>query len=202
MADYATLRGPVGLNRVYASVPNGALSSEAWLASLRAGHTFATNGPLLDFSLDRAPPGATLDLEGPRAVHFSVRVHAIVPIDHMQIVCNGRVARELQTGRPGESLQLSGSIAIEHSGWCVLRAFTAHAEYPVLDNFVYATTSAVYLTVGGAKARSPEDASFFRAWVEHLRKVTAAYPDWNSEAEKAAVLRELDEAQAVYTAMQ
>jgi len=72
----------------------------------------------------------------------------------------------------------------------------------VLDNFVYATTSPVYVTVRGEKARSPEDAAFFRAWIEHLRKVTAAYPDWNSEAEKSAVLRELDQAQAVYTAMQ
>jgi len=58
------------------------------------------------------------------------------------------------------------------------------------------------VTVRGEKARSPEDAAFFRAWIEHLRRVTAAYPDWNSEAEKSAVLRELDQAQAVYTAMQ
>jgi TolB protein len=202
MADYATLRGPVGLNRVYASVPNGALSSEAWLASLRAGRTFATNGPLLDFSLDRAPPGAVVNLTGPRAVQFFARVHAMVPIDHVQVVCNGHVARELHAGRGSEALEVSGSVPIERSGWCVLRAFTAHAEYPVLDNFVYATTSPVYVTVRGEKARSPEDAAFFRAWIEHLRKVTAAYPDWNSEAEKSAVLRELDQAQAVYTAMQ
>ena len=56
MADYATLRGPVGLNRVYASVANGPLDSEAWLAALRQGRTFATNGPLLDFSLGRHGP--------------------------------------------------------------------------------------------------------------------------------------------------
>jgi WD40 repeat protein len=202
MADYATLRGPVGLNRVYASVPNGALSSEAWLASLRAGRTFATNGPLLDFSVERAPPGAVLQLERPRAVRFSARMHAIVPIDHAQVVCNGAVARELHTGKPGETLQVDGSVFIERSGWCVLRAFTAHAEYPVLDNFVYATTSPVYLSVHGEKARSPGDAAFFRSWIAHLRTVTAAYPDWNSEAEKAAVLHQLEQAQAVYAAME
>jgi hypothetical protein len=202
MADYATLRGPVGLNRVYASVPQGTLSSEAWLASLRAGRTFATNGPLLDFSLERAPPGALVALDGSRAVQFSARMHAIVPIEHVQVVCNGRVVRELHGGRPGEPLEVSGSVPIERSGWCLLRAFTAHAEYPVLDNFVYATTSPVYVTVRGEKPHSPEDARFFRAWVEHLRKVTAEYPDWNSGAEKDAVLRQLDQAQAVYAAME
>jgi TolB protein len=202
MADYATLRGPVGLNRVYASIQNGTLSSEAWLASLRAGRTFATNGPLLDFTLDGSSPGAVVDLGQPRAVRFSARLHAIVPIEHLQIVCNGRVARDLRAGKPGNTLKIEGRVRIERSGWCVLRAFTAHAEYPVLDNFVYSTTSPVYFRVRGEQPHSPEDARFFLAWIEHLRKVTADYPDWNSETEKAAVLHELDAAHAVYAAMQ
>jgi len=37
--------------RFNASVANGALSSESWLEALRQGRTFATNGPLLDFSV-------------------------------------------------------------------------------------------------------------------------------------------------------
>ena len=57
MADYATLRGPVGLNRVFASVAKGRLNSDEWLESLRAGRTFATNGPLLDFSLGDTSAG-------------------------------------------------------------------------------------------------------------------------------------------------
>jgi len=38
MANYATLRGPVGLNRVYASVANGALGSESWLRRCGRGN--------------------------------------------------------------------------------------------------------------------------------------------------------------------
>ncbi len=51
MANFASLRGPVGLNRVYADVPQGPLNIESWLSSLKQGHTFATNGPLLGFTL-------------------------------------------------------------------------------------------------------------------------------------------------------
>ena len=51
MANFASLRGPVGLNRVYAKVPKGPLNIESWLSSLKQGHTFATNGPLLGFTL-------------------------------------------------------------------------------------------------------------------------------------------------------
>ena len=198
MADYATLRGPVGLNRVYASVANGPLDSEAWLAALRQGRTFATNGPLLDLSLGGTALGATVQLERAQEVPFTARMRSIVPVDHAQIICNGQLARELALGRHRDTLEVSGTLPIKSSGWCLLRAFSAHAQYPVLDNFVYATTSPVYVAVHGAPLRAPADARFFEAWIEHLQKTTAAYPDWNSASEKAGVLQKLEEARAAY----
>jgi hypothetical protein len=198
MADYATLRGPVGLNRVYASVADGPIESTAWLTSLRAGRTFATNGPLLDFTLGGQPIGSTVTLERAQEVEFSARLRSIVPVDHAQLVCNGRVVRELALSAGRTALETRGSLPLTQSGWCLLRAFSAQAEYPVLDNFVYATTSPVYVSIAGARPHSPEDARFFAAWIAHLRETTAAYPDWNSAGEKAAVLQKLDEAHAVY----
>jgi TolB protein len=202
MADYATLRGPVGLNRVYASVPRGPLNSDAWLGALRAGRSFATNGPLLDFSLGGKGLGDTLALDAAREVPFTARLRSIVPVDHAQLVCNGQVVRELTLDAQRKELSTRGTLQLASSGWCLLRAFTAKAEYPILDNFVYATTSPVYVSVGGAAPRSPQDARFFVAWIEHLIKVTAAYPDWNSTQEKAGVLKELADARARYQQMQ
>jgi TolB protein len=202
MANYATLRGPVGLNRVYASLANGPLDSAAWLEALRQGRTFATNGPLLDFSLAGNPIGATLQLERGQTVPFTARLRSIVPVDHAQVVCDGRVVRELALGTHRDALAVSGTLPISSSGWCLLRAFTARAEYPVLDNFVYATTSPVYVSVGAEKPRSPADARYFEAWIDHLLATTAAYPDWNSAAEKAGVLQKLKDARAVYERLQ
>ncbi len=198
MANYATLRGPVGLNRVYASVANGSLASDAWLESLRAGRSFATNGPLLNFSLGGNPIGSTLRLERGQQVPFTARLRSIVPVEHAQVVCNGRVVRELALGAHHDALEVSGKLPIAGSGWCLLRAFTAAAEYPILDNFVYATTSPVYVSVRGERPRSPGDARYFKAWIDRLLDTTASYPDWNSPAERAAVLGELREARAVY----
>jgi hypothetical protein len=198
MANYATLRGPVGLNRVYASVPDGALDSGLWLEALRQGRSFATNGPLLDLSLAGQGIGAEVTLERTRALPFSARVSSIVPLDHAQLVCNGRVVRELPLDRARRSLSVSGTLAPDAGGWCLLRAFSARAEYPILDNFVYATTSPIYVSVRGQARRSPADARFFEAWIDHLLTTTAAYPDWNSETEKAQVLQTLRQARAVY----
>jgi Tol biopolymer transport system component len=198
MANYATLRGPVGLNRVYASVARGPLRSEAWLEALRRGRTFATNGPLLDFSLAGQHLGSTLQLEHEQSVAFAARLRSIVPVDHAQVVCDGRVVRELALGGDHNTLEASGTLPVKASGWCLLRAFSASAEYPILDNYVYATTSPVYVSVRGERPRSAEDARYFVAWIDHLVDTTQRYPHWNSPVEKAGVLRELTQARAVF----
>ncbi|MBV9344018.1 MAG: CehA/McbA family metallohydrolase [Gammaproteobacteria bacterium] len=202
MADYATLRGPVGLNRVYASVPDGALTSADWLASLRAGRTFATNGPLLAFTLGGEGPGGTLELAAPQARPFRARLYSIVPLQTVQVVCNGEVVQELGPAPADRERDFSGSVALPHSGWCLLRALNTQPQPAVLDNYVYATTSPVYVRVGAEGPRSPEDARYFLAWISHLAEVTAAYPDWNSAAEKQAVLSELERARQIYARLQ
>ncbi len=87
---------------------------------------------------------------------------------------------------------------MSESGWCVLRASSDQAEYPVLDNYVYATTSPVYVTVGGKAPHSAEDAKYFVAWINRVAEATAAYPDWNSAEEKTYVLGRIAEAKKVY----
>jgi hypothetical protein len=63
MGNYASLRGPIGLNRVYAEAPAGSLKLEPWLESIKAGRTFATNGPLLRFELELKTPGGEVKLD-------------------------------------------------------------------------------------------------------------------------------------------
>src|SRR6202030_2952459 len=88
MANFASLRGPVGLNRVYADVAQGPLNIEALLNSLKQGHTFATNGPLLGFTLGGRAPGDEVRLPaGENKVKFTAWLRSIVPIDHLEVIC-------------------------------------------------------------------------------------------------------------------
>ena len=203
MADYSSLRGPVGMNRVYARVGGGDLTPAEWMASLKAGHSFATNGPLLGFTLGGAGIGDELTFGGvqPR-VAFSVRMRSIVAVDHLELVCNGRVVRSFVRGKPLDHGDFSGSIALKDSGWCVVRASTDAGRYPVLDTYVYATTSPIYISVAGRKPRSPDDARYFAAWMDRITETTSAYPDWNNAAEKSLVLERLKQAKAVFVALQ
>jgi TolB protein len=203
MANFASLRGPVGMNRVYAWVPEGALDLHMWFEALKKGQTFATNAPILLFTLGGRRVGDELKLEGPQAaVPFTAKLRSIVPVDHFEVVCNGRVAQTLTLAGARDSADVAGALPLTASGWCVLRASSDNAEDPVLDNYVYATTSPVYVTIGTTRPRSPEDAKYFAAWIARTIEVTSQYADWNSPAEKEYVLKRLAEAKAVYEKLQ
>jgi hypothetical protein len=199
MADYASLRGPVGMNRVYARVPEGPLNADTWLDALKRGRTFATNGPLLDFSLGGQPIGGELKFDESRSEEpFNAKLRSIVPVDHLEVVCNGRIAQTLTLNAARDSADVRGTLPLKESGWCVLRASSDKAEYPVLDNYVYATTSPIFVTIRGKAPRSPEDANYFVAWIERVMDATSHYPDWNSFAEKDGVLKELARAKEIF----
>ncbi len=203
MANFASLRGPVGMNRVYARVPEGPLNEQAWLDALKAGRSFATNGPLLGFDLGGVPIGDQLKFDrAQERVAFSARLESIVPVDHLELVCNGRVVESFVHGKPLEHGRFSGTIPVGESGWCILRASSDGSRYPVLDNYVYATTSPIYITIAGRAPRSAPDALFFAAWVDRVTEATAAYPDWNNGGEKAHVLERLGQAKAVFLGLQ
>jgi hypothetical protein len=198
MGNYASLRGPVGLNRVYAALRPGPLEMGPWLASIKAGQTFATNGPLLRFSLGEQAIGGVVRLEKKQEVRFSAELFSIVPVDHLQIVCNGKVARELAIDSNRSLAHVEGSIPLDASGWCVLRAFSDQAEYPILDLYPYATSSPVYVNLAGAPVRNAADAAYFVAWVDRLIAAARGNTSWNTEAEKESVMSMLRDARAKY----
>ena len=199
MANFASLRGPVGLNRVYAKVPAGPLNIGDWLDSIKHGRTFATNGPLLGFSLGGKQLGDELSLPaGENKVKFTAWLRSFVPIDHLQVICNGEVVRDLKLNGDRETADVEDTIPISRSGWCLLRAWSDKAEHPVLDMYPYATTSPIYVTVAGSHPRPIEDAAYFVAWIDRMIDAAKSNQDWNTEAEKTAVLEMLSSARKVY----
>ncbi|HXJ13842.1 MAG TPA: CehA/McbA family metallohydrolase [Candidatus Limnocylindrales bacterium] len=200
MPNYAApIRGGVGFDRVYVWVPVWPLNLKEWLEGIKLGRTFATNGPLIEFKLGGEMVGSELKFDSPQpAVAFSAKLRSIVPVDHLEIVCNGKMVKTLATDAAKESADVSGTLPLSESGWCVLRAWSETTEYPVMDNYTYATTSPVYVTVAGKCAYSRKDAEYFEAWIDRTTEITSQYPDWNSTTEKELVLKRLREARAIY----
>jgi Tol biopolymer transport system component len=199
----APIRGNVGFDRVYVQVPAGPLNFLSWTDALANGKSFATNGPLLYFTLGGKNVGGEIKLDAPReAIPFTARLRSVVPVDHFEVVCNGKLVQGLELDVAHESADIRGTVPLHESGWCVLRAWSDKAQYPVMDHYAYGTTSPIYIDIAGAKPRSPEDAKYFAAWITRTIEITAAYPDWNSAQEKELVLRRLNEAKQIYEKMQ
>jgi TolB protein len=207
MANFASLRGPVGMDRVYARVPSGAVRIETFLDALKSGKTVATNGPLLDFSLGGEKIGGEVKLDGAKNVTFSASLRSIVAVDRWEMVCYGAKAgtpyfvQELKMNSSRDGGDVRGEVAMEKSGWCLVRASSEKAEYPILDNYVYGTTSAIYVTVGGKKPTSREDAEYFVEWMDRTMGMAGRYGYWNSEGEKEIALERLGEAKRIYEGM-
>jgi len=202
----APIRGNAGFDKVYAPASTDGLHGinlDSWMDSLKRGRTFATNGPLIHFTLNGEMVGSEVKLDKPQQeVAFTTRLRSIAPVDHLEVVCNGKVVKDLKLEGARDSADAKGTIPIAESGWCVLRAWSDKAVYPVLDNYAYATTSPVYVTVAGAKPRSPEDAKYFAAWIARTMEITGAYPDWNSAQEKELVMKRLSDAKTIYEGLE
>jgi TolB protein len=197
MANFASLRGPVGMNRVY--VRTGMpLDERRLLDSLRAGRSFATNGPLLELTVNGRGLGDEVRLAAaPGELAVRVRLRSNVAVDHLELVINGE-PREIPLAGERRSADTTVMVPVERSGWMLLRARSDRALYPVLDLYPYATTSPVYLTVGNRPVRSREDAEYFVAWIDRLRAASEASRDWNTADERREVLETLAKARGEF----
>jgi len=209
MANFASLRGPVGMNRVYALTESArsatartatAARTQQWLAGLRAGRTLATNGPLLGLTVEGQPPGADLPVPaGETGLQYKGFLRSIVPVDHLEIVMNGKVVRTIRLSGARMSADFAGKLPVRGNGWLLVRAWNAAASPQIFDLYPYATTNAVFFGASGAAIHCGSDAQFFLNWIDRLEAAAAANEDYNTAAEREATLGEIRAARAIMT---
>src|SRR5205823_12132525 len=173
---------------------------QTWLAGFKAGRTFVTNAPLLEFSIAGRGIGDEIRLSSARRLAARVRLRSNVPVDHLEVIGNGRVVATIALHGDRTAAVDSITFPVDRSGWFVLRAYSDKSEMPVLDLYPFASTSPIYVTVGEQPVRSADDAAFFMTWIDRMDAATRSSTAWNTPAEQAGVLRMLAAAKAVFTA--
>jgi TolB protein len=208
--NFASLRGPAGLVRVFARI-GARLDHGAFLAAIRQGRTFVTNAPLLEFALDpeasadsrtALPPAEIGDdvqlTAGRHRLQARVSLQSHVPLDHLEIVRNGIVVTSIPLDASRMQARAVVPLDIDQSGWYIVRAYADGPRTPALDLYPFASTSAIYVTVANSPVRSRHDAEFFLKWIDRLRQETEAHIGWNTEAERNAVLELIAKARAEF----
>jgi hypothetical protein len=157
-----------GSDRVYVHCPER-FNYQTWIANLRAGRTFVTDGPMLRFTANDKQAGESVNMDEPGTVRVHGEAAWRFPLERLEVIVNGEV-REAVDAPPGgsERLHFDRDVAIERGGWIALRVKGKPGpDLQAPESFAH--TSPVYVEVAGKPVGSPEDAEYFIRWIERLR---------------------------------
>lgn len=178
-------------NRVYVDV-RGLFSYEAWLAGMRAGRTFVTDGPILHLSVEGHEPSN--EVIGGRGV-----VEAVVdwqwqqPVDRVELLCDGEV---VAVGGGGPVGRMTARIDAAEAGWIAARC--AARQRNSYGHALWAHTSPVYLRPRPAGARARAAAAYFVQQLDLARDWVATKARFDQTAQRDRMLQLFVEGRAHY----
>lgn len=147
----------VGTIRTYALIQHKPFTYNAWMETVRRGHTFATLGPLLDFRVGDCEMGSRMQLPSSGGTVDAVwQVSSVtVPVTAIELVVNGEL-REVQTVDPQVGHYAGHwSVPVKGSSWIALRI---RGKYHDQSEMIAAHSSAVMVVVDGQPCFSSADA--------------------------------------------
>ena len=147
--DKMSVGMPVGGVRTYAYIGDRELSHDSWSDAVRAGRTYTTSGPLMDFTVEGLRPGDELKLpESGGSVQVTATAPCAMPINKLEIVFKGKVIAQAISKDGSKMLVIDEQLDLPGSGWIAARAVSDHVAWHVWPVNFAAHTSAVYVKAG------------------------------------------------------
>ena len=184
---------PVGSSRFYAKV-GGEQTFDAWLAGLKAGNGFITNGPLLTFEAEGRESGEVIDFHEPRSVTARATARSIHPFTRLQIIVNGEAAATSPEPKRDATgiyeAKLEARINLDGSAWVAARVSEPSREGKLIlprNLTVFAHSNPVYFLRDGLKVRVQESIDhllLYMRYSDHWFR-TAARFETGPEKQKA-----------------
>jgi len=184
-----------GGQRVYVHT-GGALDYKEWVEAYRQGHSFASNGPLLKFTVNDKLAGSKFELSRGDTLDVKASVVSLVSIDALEIVVNGEVVAA--TKGPARELSLDTKVTLEEGSWIAARARGPYDRLLVNDDNTFAHSSPVYCTVDGAGPRNADDAAFFIRWIDQLIERVERSDRFANEGQRTETVELFRKAQGYY----
>ena len=140
--------GTIGTSRIYAHL-DGPFTPEAWFAAMKAGHTFVTTGPMLDFTVNGELPGSVIHARRGEVLRIKASAEgAPVRPGYLEVVSEGDVVRSAQ--KDENRLDLEFTLPVQNSTWIAARCNGGH-------------TTPVYVKVGDERTWKRTEVSFLVA---------------------------------------
>ncbi|CAN5877778.1 hypothetical protein BH23GEM9_BH23GEM9_08410 [soil metagenome] len=176
MTDYFRTMA-VGTTRVYAHV-EAPFTFDRYMDALRAGRSFVSTGPMLEFLVDGRGPGGVV----PRnRAEWSLNIHSAVPYDRVELLVNGAVVWTEEGARAPGTTRHSGTLDLPAGGWIAVRAFSDGAvEWPAMNPSAFAHSAPVWIDRVGSTdpaAQRAAAADLLRALDNARQRLDARYGD-------------------------
>ena len=192
-SDKMGLNPPMGSARTYVKT-SGPLSYGTWVEGIRAGRTFISTGPLLEFSVNGVEAGSVVKV-APGKLRVRARAISQEPYDVLEILVNGKVVRSAKPGA-GERRQavIDEAIEVERGGWIAARAhgktmLPYGATWWMMP--VFAHTSPIYLEMAGRGPDARESAGVLLeqlSFMERWAREQANFPTPENKREATEML--------------
>lgn len=125
------------------------LTFDNWLSAVKAGHTFATTGPIVELEVNGSLPGSQVDVGAGKTVRVVASAYgdgARIGLTDLEIVGHGEVLKRV-TGQGEKQLSVEFDLEVERGIWIAARASAGPGDL--------AHTTPVYVTVDGGSFHNP-----------------------------------------------
>lgn len=144
--DFPYLDLRLGAVRNYVKV-DGRFTPSRWFAALRAGRTFVSCGPMLEFTVNGAEMGSELQLRAGEeiVISASARINPDIDrIDCIELIEQGEVIRTVSAAPGATDLRLDCRRTATHGTWFVIRA---RGKRRLIDAQSLALSAPIYVRV-------------------------------------------------------
>lgn len=201
---------PVGSNRLYSRV-GGEPNYDAWLAGVKAGNGFVTNGPVLTFEVDSHTIGEVVEFNTPGKVTAKARARSILPFSRLEIVLNGKpvAVTTVESSKNREengiyATEVTADIKLNQSCWVAARVVQVQGSRQRIlprELTVFAHTNPVYFLRNGAKVRDEASIRYLRKYIRGTLHWLTTGARFSNPEVKAEALRLAEKARRIYESL-
>lgn len=202
----ATAGTDVFLNRIGSNLPggdrvyvhlDGPLTYDGWIAGLKAGRSFVTSGPMLEFTVNGSEPGSALKLPERPRVQVKAKARSQFPLSKAEVVHNGRVVATAALSDDRLTATLDQELTLDRGGWIAFRA-NGPGTPDTATSALNGHTNPVYVETSGAAYRSAAEARAFLKWIDQFEVVLRGRDRFQTPQHRQQALEQLEAARQVY----
>jgi len=159
-----------------------AFSYDLWKQKVKAGHTFVSSGPMLNFTVNGHIPGDHVELQAPSTLSIKAKGYGHkeqVPLSRLEIIAHGEVIASVshdETGQSDHQLSIQTELPVDKGIWIAARCYAGLNQA--------AHTTPVYVSINGDGFLNPETRdSYLKLNEKYLDELEAELdaPDENLE---------------------